>query len=48
VKTLNNLKQTTDTQIDRLVYQLYLPAPRAARQAGGRTDKEIQIVEEAV
>ena len=37
----------TDTQIDPLVYDLYLPAPRASRQAGGLTEEEIKIVEAA-
>jgi|GEM_PF-1868902 hypothetical protein len=32
------------TGIDRLVYALYLPAPRL-RQAGGMTEEEIRIVE---
>ena len=45
----------TDTQIDRLVYGLYLPALRAcqfyghrqaARQAGGLTEDPMRIVEE--
>ena len=36
-----------EREIDRMVYQLYLPAPQrgASRQAGGLTDEEIQIVE---
>jgi hypothetical protein len=33
-----------DLETDRLVYELYLPAPRL-RQAGGLTEEEIRIVE---
>ena len=36
----------SDSHIDRLVYDLYLRAPRL-RQAGGLTDKEIQSAEGA-
>ncbi len=36
---------STDAQIDRFVYDLYLPAPRASRQAGGLTEEKNKIVE---
>lgn len=41
------ISSVCEWEIYERVYEIYLPAPRASRQAGGLTAEEIRIVEGA-